>query len=204
MIISSNFNQNFSSSPSFSSLNLYPVKLKKITRSVEEEIVPAYFSQLTKEDIPFIQKIQNLWSKTTYGKFILPDFLRIEKFGSQLDKSENLVYMIEKKDEKDLNLRSKAFANVRLYPDSMEVSFVQTLASQVPLERLLGAGTAIMYGICKQAQEMGLDKLFLMPSNLKTAGWYRRLGMDNALCFCSLPSEKFSTFQKNIEKKFNY
>ena len=204
MIISSNFNQNFKSRPSFSSLRLYPVKLKNIPACNQEEIVAAYFSKLTTEDIPFVRKVQNLWNKTDFGEFILDDFLKVQKFGSQLDKSEKLTYVVEKPDVADVKMRAKAFASVYVHGKSMAVDFIQTLSSQVPLERILGAGTAKMYGICKQAQEMGVGTIYLIPSSAKTCAWYRRLGFEHSVRCSFLSSDKFTTFQKNIEQKFNY
>lgn len=205
MQISAIKNQNLYSHPSFSGIRLYSVNLKKNVNGVSAYI-PAYFTKMTEEDVPLVQKVKGIWRDTKYGEVIINNFLKSLERETRFDIEECVSYMIEDPSALNPKDRIKALAQVSSRGDELIIDFVQSLGNGYSLEKLKGAGVALIYGICQQAKNFKKQAITLASATAKTDEWYNSLGFIRFSKYpiFDLPSEKFGNLLSSIEKKYNY
>ena len=139
-----NVNSNNYSSPNFSGIRQYSAKLPLIGK---KDTLLCYVSKLTREDVPYFQKYQGLWSSNeflTVRNFLKKARLKCEgkKLGN-LEKTE--FYMIEQPAEQDPKKIVKAIAQITQKPDSMRLDFLQSARCRNQKTNVSGAGSVMVY-----------------------------------------------------------
>lgn len=208
------FNQNNTTSrPAFLGVRLYNINVQRLLPDNTRKTIPAYFTMLGAEDVPLLEKINDLWSGTMYGNEIIRGFFSFfknansQKGLSQMAKtcSEQMkiaFYMIET-DVVNAIEKVKNLAMVSITPQGAFIDYIQSVGEVLPAEKIFGAGAGMLYGVCRQIEQLKIDKITLFSSK-QAITWYQKLGFDNSCGICNLPVNKFKAFQKNIAKKYNY
>ncbi len=201
--------------PAFGGVRLYNINIQRFLSENKRNTLPAYFTKLTEDDIPLIEKIHGLWSGTKYGNDIINGFFNfinnkkeqaIKKLQHQVepfdDQPKAAFYMVESAVTNAID-KIKNLAMVSASPKGLYINYIQSVGEVRPDEKVFGAGSGMLYGICRQAEALNKEDITLLPS--KTANdWYKKLGFEGECGICWLPSRKFKAFQKNIEQKYNY
>lgn len=219
---------NIQNNISFKGIPIYNIKLKQKAANKTKEIV-ATFSKMDESDLNKVPKMIKEWDNSLFGTHILSRFLEkydkpemndkdffkyLQSTYMRYFKKPNTstirmtrskfgpnFYMIELPNEKNPNKGIKAIAEVFEKDDYIYISHLQS-ASAIFNEKIKGAGTMILYGLCKLAEKNKQNSLQL-TSNL--IDWYcGKLGF--SIDFAGdifLPKRNFPDFQKKIEKIYN-
>ena len=159
--------------PSFSGQRLYALNLLDLTKKGSDRFVPAYFTQIDASDIPFLKELQPLWKKTTLGQQILTGiFNKIDE-----PNCKNKFFMIECPQFENISQRLRALCSVYITNKifaNLDLQLLQS-ASQLDINRLKGAGTATLRGLCEYAKKQkGINRIELF-SKRSAIEWYKKL-----------------------------
>lgn len=207
------YQKKISHKPAFGGVRLYNINLQQFLKDNTKNTIPAYFTKLTPEDAPLIEKIKDMWSGTQYGNDIINSFFNfinkeqpVKKFQHQVEPFDNqpqiAFYMIESAAASAIE-KIKNLAMVSSGKKGLYLNYIQSIGEVRPNEKTLGAGTGMLYGICRQAESLNKADITLLPSKAAN-DWYKKLGFEGECGICWLPARKFKAFQKNIEQKYNY
>lgn len=162
-------------SPSFSGQRLYALNLLDLTKKSSDRFVPAYFTQIDETDVQFLKQIQPLWERTQLGKQILTGiFNKIEE-----RECKNKFFMIECPQFENIFERLRALSNVYL-PNkvfaNLDLQLLQS-SSQLDINKLKGAGTAILRGLCKYAKSHpGISSIDIISKH-SAVEFYQKQGL---------------------------
>lgn len=178
---------------SFKGKRLFALNLIDISQKGKQKIIPAYFTQIDKTDIPDLQQLQYFWKDTDWGNQILTGiFNKIDD-----PTSKNLFFMIECPQFSDLTKRIKALSATYLENNTFASLNIQLLQSANEIKganRTKGAATAIIRGLCKLVENNKNINSIDVVSAKKATNWYKHLNFQKNTNF---PRYDAFTLRKN-------
>lgn len=207
MQINSNSSLSVQKLPSFRGERICSVGLRKLVNG-RDKYIPAFFTRLTKEDEGLINRIKSIWENKFYARIIVSDFLRCLREPLPREHKYKRFFMVEDPNSLRPDDRIKSLAMVLLEDESLYLSFLQSASSLKLEDKVSGGGVAMIYGLTKIAQKMGLKEIRLTSANFETDVWYKRLGFTSKLFGKTyemyLPQKKFAKLQKSVETMYEF
>lgn len=194
---------NNSYTPNFCGQRLFNVNLiRKITPNLSINI-PAHFTKLDTFDTPLAYEICDNWSNTKFGEMICKHYLKKES--GYRHSINNEFFIIESKYGQSPEQKVKAIAETKINNKIIELMFLQSRTQLKEKDHVQGAGSMLLYGLCKYAKQIKAKRIELVPDSLKNEEWYKKLGfsVDPDELFFFLPRRNFNKFIKNIETIFS-
>ncbi len=182
---------NFNPNQTFKSIPIYDVKVKQKTDD-KEEFVDATFSELTKEDLPSLDKLPVEWTQDPFIYIILE---HLELFDCPQ------FYSVELKSDAPLQERLLSVAE----KSGDEILFFQSKPKIKGFNDYSGAGVMMLYGLAKQQKEQGADELY-WTSATGADKFYNHVGKDLFNSYCSnfsLPQNNYDEFLNRLEAEYH-
>ena len=192
---------NYKYTPTFHGQRLFPVPLLKIVDKKTRFNVPAYFTKLDDKDTALMAEVCDVWENTNYGKSICQNYFRKIRGYGLYNKHDYFMVEIDSAISKEVGV--KAIAEIKYSDNVIELNLLQSKSQLEKKPSIKGAGTMLLYGLCKYAKKIKAKSIELYSDTNDTDKWYTKLGFQEKLqSFFVLKSANFNKFIKNIEDKY--
>ncbi len=192
---------NYKYTPSFQGQRLFTVPLLKIVDKKTKFDIPAHFTKLDDKDTALMAEVCDVWENTHYGELICKNYFKKihgYKFGDNYD-----YFLIETNSDISKEAGVKAIAEIKYNDNVIELNFLQSKSELENKYSIKGAGTMLLYGLCKYAKKIKAKSIELYSNTEETDKWYAKLGFEEELkSLFILKRKNFNKFIKNIEEKF--